>query len=120
MRTYRPRVPMVEPEDFVKRIYECDEQEFSFAQLCCHFGLKYMNVWWKVRYNGMTVEEAIKTCMADPHSWGATYSNGSLAIMNEAERKAKAEQRNANWQKTMREKGYHKNGERSQVDKDND
>lgn len=105
MRKLRPIVPMVEPEDFAKRTYSCDGKEYSFAQLCCHFGIKYMAVWWKVAKNGMTVEQAIKTCIDDPHTWGATYSDGSLAIMTEEERQASTKKRIESRQKTMKERG---------------
>ena len=90
MREYREILPMVEPADFAdkhKHKYTCDGKEYSFGQLCCHFGLKYMNVWWKVAKNGMTVEDAIKACINDPHAWGATYSDGTLACMSEEEYK---------------------------------
>ena len=99
---------MVEPEDFAdakKHRYTCDGKEYSFAQLCCHFGLKYMAVWWKVAKNGMTVEQAIKTCINDPHSWGATYSDGSLAIMSEEERAEKMRIAHEKAKKTKAEKG---------------
>lgn len=105
MRKSRPIVPMVEPEDFTKQIYICDGNEYSFAQLCCHFGLKYMAVWWKVAKNGMTVKEAIDACREDAYSWGATYSDGTLAIMNEQERQEQTKRRIETWKKTMKEKG---------------
>lgn len=105
MRKSRPIVPMVEPEDFTKQIYICDGKEYSFAQLCCHFGLKYMSVWWKVAKNGMTVKEAIDACREDAYSWGATYSDGTLAIMSEQERQEKVKKRVETWKKTMKEKG---------------
>lgn len=105
MRKSRPIVPMVEPEDFAKRTYICDGKEYGFSQLCCHFGLKYMAVWWKVAKNGMTVKEAIETCISDPHSWGVTYSNGTLAVMTETEKSARRKIRDENWKKAMKEKG---------------
>ena len=79
---------MVEPEDFTdktKYSYSVDGKDYSFAQLCCHFGLKYMAVWWKVAKNGMTVKEAIDACLEDPHTWGVTYSDGTSARMGDEE-----------------------------------
>ena len=90
MKKQRKIVPMVEPEDFTDRkkySYCVDGVDYSFAQLCCHFGLKYMAVWWKVAKNGMTVKEAIDACIEDGHAWGATYSDGKLACMSDEERK---------------------------------
>lgn len=105
MRTTRKTLPMVEPLNFTRYTYNCDGVDYTFAQLCCHFGLKYGAVWWRVRYNGMTVHEAITDCMKDPHCWGVTFSNGSLPVMNEAERAEYNRKRTATWRKTMTEKG---------------
>ena len=107
MRTLRKNVPMVEPSDFAdgkKHKYTCDGQEFTFGQLCCHFGLKYMAVWWKVAKNGMTVEMAIKTCIKEPSAWGPTYSSGTTAIMDEKERAERRKIRDEKWKETMRKK----------------
>lgn len=97
--------PMVEPKDFTKHTYHCDGQDFTFAQLCCHFGLKYNIVWWKVVYNGMTVEEAIKACMKNAHYWGVTYSNGKLPAMPEEKQRERKAKQTETRMKTIKEQG---------------
>lgn len=107
MRTLRKNVPMVEPADFTdatKYKYQCDGKEYSFAQLCTKFHLKYMSVWWKVAKNGMTVEQAIKTCIKEPNAWGPTYSSGTTAIMDEKERAERRKIRDEKWKETMSKK----------------
>ena len=68
--------PMVEPTNFTKLPYtttDAPDRQFTFAGLCEFYGLKYISVYKRVKYYGMTVHEAIANCIKDPHTWGETY-----------------------------------------------
>ena len=68
---------MAKPKsDIVSQTYEWNGTEYSFAELCLRFGVKYNSVYSRMRNKGMTITEAIDDCLGKPKTWGATFGVG--------------------------------------------
>lgn len=54
---------------FTSVIYEVDGVEYTFAELCRHYHVKYNSVYNKM-LAGMTIQQAINKCVNSPRDWG--------------------------------------------------
>lgn len=62
-------------EKSTKYVYE--GKEYTLAELCHNFGIRYNCVWRRLK-KGMDITAAITECVNDPHTWGETYGDAYM------------------------------------------